>query len=111
MGLAQQCGPMVEESKPRVDRLTSDGTADDPRLRWVVSVDDHLVEPPHVFVDRVPRAQREEAPHVEVIDGVDTWCYDGGRQRVTIDGFVVAAGKEWGTFTTGPVSYAEMRPA
>lgn len=80
------------------------------RLDWIVSVDDHLIEPPNLFVDRAPKRRADDVPHVEVIDGFDTWLYDGGRQKVTVDGFVACAGKEWGTFTTGPVNYADMRP-
>jgi predicted TIM-barrel fold metal-dependent hydrolase len=44
-------------------------------LDWMISVDDHVLEPPSTFVDRVPRALREAAPHVVRSDGYDYWVY------------------------------------
>src|SRR5690606_25483182 len=47
-------------------------------LDWLISVDDHILEPPNLWVDRVPRADRDRAPHMEFDDnGVDCWVYDG----------------------------------
>lgn len=34
-------------------------------LPWFVSVDDHVVEPPHVFTDRLPAKYAEQAPRYE----------------------------------------------
>ena len=31
----------------------------------VIDVDTHITEPPNVFVDRVPRRYRDDAPHIE----------------------------------------------
>jgi hypothetical protein len=33
-------------------------------LPWVISVDDHVVEPPTVWTDRLPSALRERGPRV-----------------------------------------------
>jgi predicted TIM-barrel fold metal-dependent hydrolase len=43
----------------------------------VISVDDHLVEPPHLFDGRVPTAFADLAPKVVTIDGAATWVFDG----------------------------------
>ena len=37
-------------------------------LDWLISVDDHILEPPHVWVDRVPAKDRDRAPRL-VKDG------------------------------------------
>jgi hypothetical protein len=46
----------------------------------MVSVDDHLVEPPDMFEHHLPArwAERPEAPHVERRrDGSDVWVFNG----------------------------------
>ena len=42
-------------------------------LDWLISVDDHILEPPNVWIDRVPAADRDRAPHMVVEDGMDYW--------------------------------------
>ena len=52
------------------------------RARWctLISVDDHLVEPPHLFEGRLPARLADRAPRVEVDDdGMEYWAYDGQR--------------------------------
>ena len=44
-----------------------------PELDWLVSVDDHVIEPPNVWVDRVPAKYRDDVPRL--VD--DKWVYDG----------------------------------
>ena len=49
-------------------------------LNWLISVDDHVLEPPNVWVDRVAAKDRDRAPHMELDDnGLDYWVYDGKR--------------------------------
>ncbi len=46
----------------------------------MVSVDDHLVEPPDMFEGRLPAAMAERAPHIERSkDGSDVWVFNGTR--------------------------------
>jgi predicted TIM-barrel fold metal-dependent hydrolase len=40
---------------------------------WMISSDSHVVEPPTLFVDRIDRRWRDEAPRVVEEDGVDLW--------------------------------------
>src|SRR5246500_5988638 len=52
----------------------------DPRRRQhvVISVDDHVVEPPDMFVGRLPTALADRAPTVvETDDGNQVWLYEG----------------------------------
>ena len=47
-------------------------------LDWLISVDDHILEPPHLWVSRVAVLGRDRAPHMEIDDnGMDFWVYDG----------------------------------
>ena len=77
-------------------------------LDWLISVDDHVLEPPGVWVDRVPAKDRERAPH-QVIEGdMEFWVYDG--KRYPSSGLSAVAGKKKEEFSPEPVTYAEMRP-
>ena len=63
----------------------------------LVSIDDHVVEPPDMFARHVPAKYRDEAPKVVVTDdkGVDQWMYQGrptGRQRTQRGGVVAGRG-------------------
>src|SRR6478736_2486438 len=52
------------------------------RARWctLISVDDHLVEPAHLFEGRMPARFADLAPRVELDDeGMEYWLYDGQR--------------------------------
>ena len=49
-----------------------------PRRYTVISVDDHIVEPPDTFEGRVPAKLADRAPRVvDKDDGSQTWVYDG----------------------------------
>ncbi|MCU1459730.1 MAG: putative metal-dependent hydrolase [Actinomycetia bacterium] len=41
-----------------------------------ISVDDHVVEPPHVFVDHIEPKFRDRAPHIVERDGVEGWLWE-----------------------------------
>jgi predicted TIM-barrel fold metal-dependent hydrolase len=41
-----------------------------------ISVDDHVVEPPGVFVDRIERRFRDRAPRIVDRDGVEGWLWE-----------------------------------
>ena len=53
------------------------------RFRPIISVDDHIVEPPDIFEGRVPARLAERAPRVvQTSSGFDTWLYEIGRAHV-----------------------------
>ena len=56
----------------------------------LLSVDDHIVEPPGVWVDRVRAAYKDRVPHVVEADG-RMWEWDGGREMTM--GLNAVAGK------------------
>jgi predicted TIM-barrel fold metal-dependent hydrolase len=79
-----------------------------PDLDWLVSVDDHVLEPPTVWQDRVPSAMKDRAPRlVRDADG-EAWIYDG--RRFSTFGLSATAGKAKQEFSAEPISYEDMRP-
>ncbi len=81
----------------------------DLNLDWLISVDDHVLEPPNVWVDRVPAKDRDRAPHMEVDDdGMDFWVYDG--KKFPSSGLSAVVGKSKEEFSPEPVPYSEMAP-
>ena len=79
------------------------------QLDWLISVDDHVLEPPHLWVDRVAAKDRDRAPHMEMgDDGLDFWVYDG--KRFPSSGLSAVAGKRKEEFSPEPLPYSEMRP-
>ena len=79
-----------------------------PRHYTLISVDDHLVEPPHVFEGRVPSKYTELAPRVELDEtGMEYWLYDGKRQYKVGLNAVVGRPLEERSFE--PSRFDEMR--
>jgi predicted TIM-barrel fold metal-dependent hydrolase len=77
-------------------------------LDWLISVDDHVLEPPGVWLDRVPSAERDRAPHLEHDGDAEFWVYEG--KRIPTTGLAAVAGKSKEEFSPEPVTYEEMRP-
>jgi predicted TIM-barrel fold metal-dependent hydrolase len=76
-------------------------------LDWLISVDDHVLEPPNLWVDRVAAKDRDRAPRM-IDDGGEVWVYDG--KRFPTSGLSAVAGKSKQEFSPEPVPYSEMRP-
>ena len=73
----------------------------------VISVDDHVVEPPHMFEGRLPAALQQGAPRViETESGRQVWQFDG--QVFTQVGMNAQAGRD--DVTMEPTRFDEMRP-
>ncbi len=74
----------------------------------IVSVDDHLVEHPRVWQDRLPAKYREAGPRIVERDGKHLWSYDDVIYPTI--GLNAVAGRpmqEWGL---DPVRYEDMIP-
>jgi predicted TIM-barrel fold metal-dependent hydrolase len=79
------------------------------RLYTVVSVDDHVVEPPDVFVSRVPAEYRDSAPRiVELDDGSQVWEFEG--RRYANIGLSAVVGRAREDYDNEPARFDEMRP-
>jgi predicted TIM-barrel fold metal-dependent hydrolase len=57
---------------------------------WMISVDDHLIEPPSVWVDRLPAKYRDRGPRWVTDDQGEAWHIDD-ETRVVVSGAVVSA--------------------
>src|SRR4051794_41282764 len=78
-----------------------------PRKYTVISVDDHIVEPPHTFEGRMPKHLEERAPHiVERADGSQTWVYDG--MEFPNVGFNAVVGRPVSEYSFEPARFDEM---
>ena len=78
-------------------------------LNWLISVDDHILEPPNLWVDRVASKDRDRAPNMQVDDkGMDVWVYDG--KKMPSSGLSAVVGKSKEEFSPEPLNYSDMRP-
>jgi predicted TIM-barrel fold metal-dependent hydrolase len=74
----------------------------------LVSVDDHVVEPPEMFDHHVPAKWRDRAPRVvHKDDGTDVWVYEGNEMPNI--GLNAVAGRPPEEYGLEPTSFEEMR--
>jgi predicted TIM-barrel fold metal-dependent hydrolase len=75
----------------------------------ILSIDDHLIEPPDMFDAHVPDRYKDQAPRlVRDQDGFDQWMFEGQTVGVMgINATVSWPKEEWGF---DPSALAEMRP-
>lgn len=75
----------------------------------LVSVDDHLIEPPDTFAEGMPAQYADRAPRmVERADGTYAWRFEDEEiANIAINAVAGRPGEEWGT---EPTSLAELRP-
>jgi predicted TIM-barrel fold metal-dependent hydrolase len=75
----------------------------------VISVDDHVVEPPHTFEGRLPNGLQERAPRiVETRRGHQVWAFED--RRYTQVGMNAVAGRRPETVKMEPFRFEQMRP-
>jgi predicted TIM-barrel fold metal-dependent hydrolase len=75
----------------------------------IISVDDHLIEPPDLFDGRLPAALAGGAPRiVEDADGTQCWIFEGRRYpNVGLNAVVGRPQAEW---SMEPARFDQMRP-
>ena len=75
---------------------------------WIISVDDHLIEPPDLFDGRMPSQFVDRAPRVvEFDDGRQAWSYeDGLYPNVGLNAVIGRPKDEW---SMDPARFDEMR--
>jgi predicted TIM-barrel fold metal-dependent hydrolase len=75
----------------------------------LVSVDDHVVEPPDLFEGRLSKKAAERAPHVVKLDnGRDAWMFEGA--ALPNVGLNAVAGRVPEEYGIDPTSFDQMRP-
>ena len=74
----------------------------------IISVDDHLVEPPDVFAGRMPAALADRAPYVKTTSkGNEIWVFDG-RAHPQV-GLNAVVGRDRTESPMDPVRFDQMR--
>jgi predicted TIM-barrel fold metal-dependent hydrolase len=75
----------------------------------LVSIDDHMIEPPDMYENHVPKKWLDEAPKVVHEDGIDRWVFQGEK---TSTSFGMSATVGWPSAEWGfnPGTYTELRP-
>ena len=119
---------MTLTSAPQSDATPVPGVDDGGVIPWIVSVDDHVLEPPDVWTSRLPARYRDVGPRIVIepkgdmalVDGawVETpgtgdemaawWHYEDHRYQ--IKQMIAAAGLKPTEVTMQGVTYDEMRP-
>ena len=75
----------------------------------IISVDDHVVEPPHLFEEHLPKKLRERGPQlIETPEGHQVWSFEG--QVYTQVGMNAVAGRRKETVKLEPFRFEHMRP-
>ncbi|MFI5042570.1 MAG: amidohydrolase family protein, partial [Acidimicrobiales bacterium] len=74
----------------------------------VIDVDTHITEPPDTWLGRMPSKWGDAIPHIERVEGFDTWVIDG--KPYAKPGNTAMAGFD-GTLPQGPATYEDMHPA
>jgi predicted TIM-barrel fold metal-dependent hydrolase len=75
----------------------------------LVSVDDHVVEPPGLFDAHLPKKWRDRAPKVvHKDDDTDVWVFEG--TEIPNVGLNAVAGRPKEEYGVEPTSFAEIRP-
>jgi predicted TIM-barrel fold metal-dependent hydrolase len=78
------------------------------RFATIISVDDHVVEPPDAFAGRFPRRFADAAPRVlETDDGGEAWLWNG--EVLPNVGFNAVAGRPSSEYGFEPTRFDEMR--
>ena len=96
-----------------LDEAPSEMLMPDPpaqRVRYtLISVDDHLVEPPWLFEGRLPQRYADQAPRVvEQGDGTQAWLFDGQvYEQLGLNAQVGRADRDDVTFE--PARFSDMR--
>jgi predicted TIM-barrel fold metal-dependent hydrolase len=74
----------------------------------LVSVDDHVVEPPNMFDNHLPAKWKDLAPKsVKRADGTDVWVYEGS--EIPNIGLNAVAGRPPEEYNVDPTKYEEIR--
>jgi len=75
----------------------------------LISVDDHVIEHPRVWTDRLAARHQEAGPHIVERDGgVQAWTFEG--KVIPTIGLNAVAGKDPKEFGLDPVRFDEMLP-
>jgi len=78
----------------------------------VLSADDHIIEPPHLWVERVPARYRDRCPRIVRIDGRQAWEYEDEITHIAMGSCRALPGfrEEGYPPAPGTANFDEIRP-
>ena len=71
-----------------------------PTTARVMSADDHVIEPPHLWVDRVAAPYRDRCPRITEVDGRQAWLYEDELTYIPMGSCRAAPGVRRGRVST-----------
>src|SRR2546428_12483518 len=75
---------------------------------WLISVDDHILEKPTLWSERLPQRYRDVGPRIEHREGIETWVYED--RVVPTNGLVAIVGKDKESWSPAVVDYRSLHP-
>src|SRR5258708_8628027 len=78
-----------------------------------MSADDHMIEPRHLWVDRVPARYRDRCPRIVEVDGREAWQYEDELTYIPMGSCRPLPGFSEAGYPPAPGTprYDEIRPA
>lgn len=74
----------------------------------LLSIDDHMIEPPDMFEKHMPASMKDQAPKLTKVDGKDKWVFQG--EAVGVAGLAAVASWPKEEWCFDPTDLSEMRP-
>src|SRR3954466_4327843 len=104
----------METDRSTGERHSRYGRIPEPAPRQVtcpiISVDDHVLEPPDLFTARLPRSLQADAPTLlDAPDGEQYWVVDGERLPLNMMS-IASVGVPFEERRECPIRYDEVRP-
>jgi predicted TIM-barrel fold metal-dependent hydrolase len=83
-----------------------------PTSTRLMSADDHMIEPRHLWVDRVPAQYREACPRIVEVDGREAWLYEDELTYIPMGSCRALPGLDEAGYPPAPgtARYDEIRP-
>jgi predicted TIM-barrel fold metal-dependent hydrolase len=83
-----------------------------PASTRLMSADDHIIEPRHLWVDRVPAALRDRCPRIVEVDGREAWLYEDELTYIPMGSCRALPGFDEAGYPPAPgtARYDEIRP-
>ena len=84
--------------------------ADGDDRAWMISVDDHVVEPPDLWSSRLPSTSVSAGPRVETRGGEQVWVYGNKSKPIAEQGARLFAKEGLRDLLDIPSTFADLRP-
>jgi predicted TIM-barrel fold metal-dependent hydrolase len=83
-----------------------------PALTKILSADDHVIEHPNLWTDRVPERDKDRCPHIVEVNGRQAWEYEGELTYIAMGSCRALPGfrEEGYPPAPGTANFSEIRP-